>query len=122
MDRRRRTLAGGIALLIYGFIFLMSSLPASSLPSGIPDVIPHVAEFALLAFFFVQAFAAPCRWPTLAAAFLLLALLGLLDEWHQLSTPGRFFSLRDWLHDVIGALAGMAAYLALSRQRSVKSD
>ena len=110
MDRRRRTLAGGIALLIYGLIFLMSSQPASSLPSGIPDIVPHVAEFALLAFFFVQAFAAPRRWPTLAAAFLLLALLGLLDEWHQLSTPGRFFSWLDVLYDGLGASLGLAIH------------
>jgi len=117
MDRRRRTLAGGSALLIYGLIFLMSSQPAASLPSGIPDVIPHVAEFALLAFFFVQAFAAPRRRPTLAAAFLLLALLGLLDEWHQLFVPGRVCSLLDWLYDLSGALAGMAVFLVLAKRK-----
>jgi VanZ family protein len=117
MDPRRRILAGAMALFVYGLIFLMSSLPASSLPSGIPDIIPHVGEFAVLAFFLIQVFASPRRLPTLAVAILLLALLGLLDEWHQLSTPGRVFSRLDMLYDTLGGAAGMAIFLVLSRRK-----
>ena len=102
----RRILAAAVSLLIYAGIFLMSSLPAGSLPSGIPDFIPHGSEYALLAFFFIQVFPAPRRFSILATAFLLLALLGLLDEWHQLSTPGRLFSLLDLLYDVLGSAVG----------------
>lgn len=110
MAFQRRALAGGGALLIYGIIFLMSSLPASSLPSGVPDFIPHGIEYALLGFFFIQVFAAPRKPATLALALLLLALLGLLDEWHQLSTPGRMFSWLDVLYDGLGASLGLAIY------------
>ena len=96
----------------------MSSLPASSLPSGIPDFIPHFCEYALLAFFFIQVFAAPRRWPTLAVALLLLALLGLLDEWHQLSAPGTgFFTAGSALRHA-GQRHGMAVFLAIARQKN----
>lgn len=115
MKSRKRAVAAGVSLLIYSFISLLSSLPARSLPSGIPDWIPHGGEYFLLAFFFIQAWARPRRATTLAAALMLLAGLGLLDEWHQLFVPGRVFSLLDWLYDVIGAAAGMIVYLAFAR-------
>jgi VanZ family protein len=107
---RHRLIAAAVSLLIYAGISLMSSLPASSLPTGIPDFIPHGIEYALLGFFFIQVFFAPLRPATLALAFLLLALLGLLDEWHQLSTPGRVFSLLDVLYDGLGASLGLVIY------------
>ena len=115
MNSLRRGIAGGISLLIYALITLLSSLPSGSLPSGVPDFIPHASEFFLLGFFFIQVFPAPGRRPTMAVALLLLAGLGLLDEWHQLFVPGRVFSLLDWLYDISGALAGLAAFLVLSR-------
>jgi VanZ family protein len=106
----RRVLSAAISLLIYAVIFYLSSLQPSELPSGIPDVIPHVGEYALLAFFLVQVFPAPPRRRSLAAAFLLTLLLGLLDECHQLSTPGRLFSWLDVLYDGLGAALGLAAF------------
>jgi VanZ family protein len=115
MNARKRSIAGGIALLVYAGIFLLSSLPAGSLPSSIPDIIPHGAEFFVLAFFFIQVFSRPSHLPTLVPAFFLLAVLGLLDEVHQLSVPGRVFSLLDLLYDLLGALAGMAAFHLLGR-------
>jgi len=122
MDSRKRLVAAGISLLIYASIFLLSSMPARSLPSGIPDWIPHGGEFFLLAFFFIQAWARPRRAASLAAAFFLLAALGLLDEWHQLFVPGRIFSLLDWLFDLIGVLAGLAAFVLFASRRSAKSN
>ena len=117
MNSRKRIAAAGISLLIYAAISLLSSVPATSLPSGIPDWLPHCGEYFLLAFFFIQIWARPRRAASLAAAFFLLAALGLFDEWHQLSIPGRVFSQLDWLYDMIGSLAGLAAYLVLSRRR-----
>lgn len=114
--RSRRARALAASLIVYAAIFALSSLPPSRLPSGIPDILPHAGEFALLAFLLVQAFAAPRRLPAPAAAFLLVVLLGLLDEAHQLATPGRVFSLLDVLYDVMGAMIGLAVYLLLSRK------
>ena len=119
---RRRILSAVITLLVYAVIFFMSSLPPSRLPSGLPDVIPHVGVYALLAFFLVQVFPAPRRRPALAAAFLLTLLLGLLDEAHQLSTPGRVFSWLDVLYDAAGAALGLAAFTLFTKRRSDISD
>lgn len=115
MNSRKRAIAVGISLLLYAAISLLSSLPARSLPSGIPDWIPHFLEFAALAFFLIQVFRWPARWPALAMAFILIAILGILDEWHQFSVPGRIFSLLDWVYDLAGSLAGLAAFRALAR-------
>lgn len=117
MNSRRRIIAAAVSLLIYAVIFLLSSLPGSSLPSGIPDFIPHGIEFALLAFFFIQIFAVPRRLAILAAAILILTLLGLLDEWHQLATPGRVFSLLDLVYDALGSAIGMAVFLVLTKRK-----
>ena len=118
MQHRARIVAGGISLLIYLAIFLLSSLPASRLPAHLPDCIPHFLEYAALAFFFIQVFRRPAQPAAMAMAFFLVALLGILDEWHQLSVPGRIFSLLDWAYDLAGGLAGLAAYLVLSRRRN----
>ena len=122
MPFRKRAVAAGISLLVYAGIWLMSSLPAGSLPSGIPDWIPHGGEYFLLAFFFIQAWARPGRITILAAAFVALAALGLLDEWHQHFVPGRVCSLLDWLYDILGSAAGMAAFVFILKQKSETSD
>jgi len=115
MVSRARITAGGLSLLIYLVIFLLSSVPAASLPSLVPDFIPHFLEFFALAFFFIQIFPGPGRRVSLVAAFLALAGLGLLDEWHQLAVPGRIFSLLDCLYDMAGALAGLAVFVILEK-------
>jgi VanZ family protein len=113
MKPSKRIIAAGISLLVYALISLLSSIHGESLPSGIPDWIPHCGEYFLLAFFFIQAWARPRRVATMAATLFILAALGLLDEWHQRSVPGRVFSLLDLAFDTAGALAGMAAYRVL---------
>jgi VanZ family protein len=125
VNSRPRIIAAVISLGIYALIFLLSSLPAGSLPSGIPDFIPHFLEYAALAFFFVQVFRRPEQLPAMALAFFLIAILAILDEWHQLSVPGRVCSLLDWAYDLAGALAGLAAYQAVRKpavRTKVKSD
>jgi len=116
---RSRVIAGGISLLIYALITLLSSLPARSLPRGIPDVIPHCGEYFLLAFFLIQASARPARARSAVAVFFLAAALGLLDELHQRSVPGRVCSALDLAYDMAGTLAGLAVYrlLVLAKRR-----
>lgn len=120
--RSRRLRALAACLFVYAAIFVLSSLPASRLPAGVPDVIPHAVEYALLSFFLVQAFTAPRRRQALAASLLLAALLGLLDEAHQLLTPGRVFSLWDVAYDAAGALVGLFFFRLIYRGDKVKSE
>jgi VanZ family protein len=113
--RRRRRLALAATLLVYAAISALSALPPSRLPSGVPDILPHAVEYALLAFVLVQVFAAPRSRAALASTLLLAALLGLLDEAHQLLTPGRVFSWLDIAYDVLGAGLGLAFFLLYQR-------
>jgi len=112
---RRKDAAGLISFLIYLGIFALSSLPGSALPVHIPDVIPHFSEYTLLAFFFVQLFSDPPPTRARASALAALLILAALDELHQAVVPGRFCSLKDWLVDALGCLAGIAAWFAVRR-------
>jgi VanZ family protein len=112
---RRQETFGSISFLIYLGIFALSSLPASALPTSVPDIIPHFLEYALLAFFFVQMFRSPKKPRMMALALALLILLAALDELHQWFVPTRFCSLKDLLVDAIGSLAGIAAFFFLRR-------
>lgn len=114
-SRRRKAIAGSISFMLYMGIFLLSSLPGSALPKGIPDIIPHAGEYAILAFFFIQVFNDPARLKTTAIAILVLALLAVLDETHQAFVPGRVCSALDVLFDMLGSACGLLAYLGLRR-------
>ena len=109
MKFRKKT-AAMISVLIYLGIFLLSSLPGSALPRKIPDVIPHLCEYALLAFFLVQALTAAPNRKTTAIAFVALLPLIIFDEVHQAFVPGRFCSLKDMAVDMLGSACGLLAY------------
>ena len=115
---RRKAIFGSIAFIIYLGIFIMSSLPAASLPRNIPDIIPHFLQYALLAFFFVQVFNAPGSMKTMVLAFSLLLISGLLDEAHQAFVPGRFCSLKDLAFDMLGSACGLLVYRLTARVRN----
>ena len=57
------------------------------------------------------------HWPRLiATAVAVIALVGLLDEFHQSHTPGRMGNdLADWGADVLGAFAGALIFKAVHR-------
>jgi VanZ family protein len=115
-SRRGKHAALLISFLIYLGISLVSSLPGASLPSAIPDIIPHFCEYAVLAFFFIQAFKQAARPRTVAVGLAWLVLLAILDEWHQSFVPGRVCSLKDLLFDALGGLSGILAYLGWRRR------
>jgi VanZ family protein len=122
VNSRPRIIAAGVSLGIYALISLLSSLPSGSLPSGIPDFIPHFLEYAALGFFFVQVFRRPSQRSAMALAFFVVAILAILDEWHQLSVPGRVFSLLDWAYDLAGGLSGLVFFVLLGHRRPVIRD
>ncbi|HEX2474078.1 MAG TPA: VanZ family protein [Lacipirellulaceae bacterium] len=107
-----------IALGLYWLgLFVVTHIPSemAALPGASTDKLVHVAAFALLAMLLATAWelsAGPIWFRHLACAWLLLVLYGAIDEWTQ-TLVGRQASLYDWLGDAIGALIGLAVFVAL---------
>jgi VanZ family protein len=98
---------------VMAIIWNASALPSAPAPSAIPDWVLHGLAYMTLSVVAVRAFAGG-RWagvtiPAVVSAWLLAALYGATDEWHQMYVPGRFPEVRDWAADAIGALVGAAA-------------
>ena len=97
-------------LLAMGVIFFASHQPAVELPTfGFWDLIikkaGHFLGYALLALFALRAvwdWQRPYR-----AAFIIVLLFSLSDEYHQTFIPGRNGTLVDVLIDTSGALSSL---------------
>ena len=105
-------------------IFWASSLQALPGPvSPFPDWLLHSACYAGLALVALRAVAggqwARVTMATLAAAWIICAIYGATDEWHQSFVPGRMVEFRDWRNDVAGALAALAGAQAFGKMRRV---
>lgn len=102
-----------LVVLVMLAIFAASSLTGSEKPrdayKGI-DKHEHFVAYALLAITLYSAVAAskPGRGPVfaLAVAFVIAAIYGMTDEFHQRFVPGRECSILDWRADSFGASAG----------------
>jgi VanZ family protein len=92
-------------------IFALSSMSRPPIPSGVSGDLLHYPEFAVLAFLLARAFhgarpGAPLPKHVLWAMALTVAF-GATDEFHQAFVPDRVPDVMDWLHDGIGAAAGL---------------
>lgn len=101
--------------LVGATLFLLFYLGSKPVAVGlIPapwDKLAHGALFAFMAF--VGGYSATIlelqkRW-ILTFTFVVAVFLGAMDEYHQLSLPGRQFDLADLASDALGALAGVMA-------------
>lgn len=89
----------------------LTSLPGRAIPVALPhpeDWIAHAGMYAGLGFLIARA-ASLGGWPARRLVWMgvLLSLLGVLDELHQLFIPGRDAELGDWAADTTGAAAGL---------------
>ena len=114
-----------------GLLVWMGALWWLSSRSGVPgpDLIPHFDKVLHFGYFALGSFLfsgwqarklglrrIPGRLIALAVAF--GALVGAVDEWHQLHTPGRSGGdVGDWVADVLGAAAGALALRAAYSRR-----
>jgi VanZ family protein len=92
-------------------IFVASSMPSNSLPSGSWwhfDKLLHALAYAGLALLVMRAWGR--YWPSV----LVVALYGASDELHQLFTPGRSSEVLDVAADLVGALVGAGLYLLIT--------
>lgn len=115
---RRRAWIWGPAVLQMAVIFVLSSLPDVELPAGVSDHIAHFSGYALLGALVLRALAG-ATWSgvTLRAAWrawLVSAVYGMTDEFHQRFVDGRWSSVGDWLADASGAAAAIAVIVAVA--------
>ena len=111
--------------LTYGLIFCLSSLRTDQFPRSflsIPDVVPHFAEYFLLAFLVRRIFAEWPGWSAIFLTFVVSGLLGFLDEIHQLAVPTRMFSWKDIGSDLAGISAALFFFFLYSRARAFKTE
>lgn len=113
-------------------IYWLSSIPgevdpASPLLSGIilwtPPAIQnlaHIPLFGVLAWLWYRSLGAWIKNGRLlsSSAFLLATGFGILDEWHQLTVPGRYASFTDIALNTLGA--AFAVWLISRPGRSIR--
>ena len=115
---RRAWLTAGVWLL---FQLTLTTLPGSAFPPVSIHGLDRVAHFCIyfgLAVLLTRAWLTGGRKP----AFLLLlwlgcAVLGALDELHQLFSPGRSADVADWQMDLAGSAAGFIVGYLIMRTR-----
>jgi VanZ family protein len=117
-SRNPRVWLAGVIVWFVTLWLLSSSSSTFEKGPEIPfsDKICHFGYFLgggglLSAFLYCRRPAAP-GWRSLGVVVVVtLALVGLLDEWHQTFTPGRSGNDPwDWLADVLGASAGLVIF------------
>jgi VanZ family protein len=115
--RRWRVAAGLLALALPAGLWFGGAQPvAVGLVPSPWDKLAHAAVFAALAAAIACASGLRGRrmvWLAFAGAL----LVGVADEWHQTSLPGRLAGWDDLAADALGALAGAMSALASRRPR-----
>lgn len=112
-------------VLWLGTLYLFSSFPRVNelSPSfNHSDKVAHFGYFfggsgLLCAYLFRRKPAAAVQWKSLiASAVLCIAVIGVLDEFHQSFTPGRSGNdPYDWLADVLGGMVGALVFKRIHR-------
>ena len=114
----RRIWLWGPAVLQMTVIFILSS-QSDPLPDAIPDVVGHFAGYAILGALVTRAIAA-AAWSGVTAgaagrAWIVSAIYGVTDEYHQSFVAGRTPSAIDWIADAAGAAAAVVAIVVAAR-------
>jgi VanZ family protein len=106
------SLWGPVALYMTGLFYLSSQpvLPAASLT---PDWTQHLIAYAGLALVTLRATSGG-RWSAVGAralvlAWIIAALYGVSDEFHQAFVPSRAADVRDVIADSVGAALALGA-------------
>jgi VanZ family protein len=104
-------------------MILMASgqkLPGDSFGFQYSDKVVHFLIFGLLATLVLRT--GPI-WRREAwrgwIAILAVSTFGILDEFRQSFTPGRFVEFADWVADTLGAIVAVCAYLFWGRYRAL---
>lgn len=106
-----------LPVIIYAIlIFQVSAVPGEQLPRlfNYQDIFFHVVEYMFFAILLVRALKAyNQQWPPLKlflCMFAIAFLYAAIDEFHQLFTAGRVFSISDLGCDGLGILISRIVY------------
>jgi VanZ family protein len=102
---RAGCLVAGIGLAAWLFI----GADADTQPQWIREPFDKLAHFTYFATIAVL-LAHGCGEKRLWLPLILVPMIGALDEWHQMSVPGRYGSVWDWSADLAGSLAAIYVY------------
>jgi len=120
-SRTRRWVAGAFAAAWMTLIFFLSELPGSAVP-GRFGWLGHLLAYAVLAVLYLAALDPQLHAQKAAVlAVALASAYGILDEIHQLYTPGRSSDPLDWVVDTVGALAGVAVVFLIARRMAQRA-
>ena len=113
--------AWGPALLYMALIFVLSSQSKLPTAPGIFgwDKLQHLIAYGVMGILLFRAASLSplARASAYRQAFVIGAIYGALDEYHQSFVPGRNMDFMDWATDVIGLLLGLAI-LEIARRRN----
>jgi len=119
--RTRRRIAGTFAVAWMALIFFFSELPGSAVP-GRFGWLGHLLAYAVLGVLYLAALDPQLRAQKAAVlAVALASAYGIVDEVHQLFTPGRSSDPVDWVVDTVGALAGVALVVVIARRTAQRA-
>jgi VanZ family protein len=110
-----------------GAILTATSLPSSLLPDThlrFADKGVHFIMYGGLGLLLARAMHNPprtTRFRVVLAAFLLVAAIGYLDEWHQRYIQGRSAEFIDWMADTSGGLIGALIWVAGNRAKETRT-
>lgn len=112
----------GPAAVWMALIFCLSGQPKLPPLPGLAgiDKIQHLAAYMVLGLLLYRATAGIplMRMRQYAQSFLIGALYGASDEYHQSFIPGRQMSGKDWLADIAGLAIALLAIAMISKYRA----
>lgn len=116
----RMAIPGGLLLLWFLGLWLLSSLPGKAImlpPIPYSDKVAHFSYFMVGGILLAWCLRTFLGWRD--AVVILVALVGMgaigaSDELHQLFTPGRSGAdLGDWAADLLGSLTGILSFILI---------
>ena len=107
------------AAIWLAIVFTLTSIPNPRLPSLTGgDKAAHTIMYGVLGVLVAYALAGGRRsLARFVAAFVAIAAIAAVDEWHQRYVPGRSASTADWWADVVGAGLSLLASGAIVWRR-----
>ena len=114
---KNRWFSWTITVLIFVFIFYISSLRFPPPPAGPPSIsatVYHISIFFLLAiFFFISVIERGWNSKKIILSVLIVTIYAALDELHQFFVPGRYMSFDDFLFNFAGITIASLIYFIL---------